>query len=230
LPTILGETPPTASTAATLDDLFRRAGVRHPDALALADPPNRQNFTNGIPRALSFAQADRAIFAIAARLRGAHRIASKLASARKRDARLQGQLARLAVEAIANAERPLAARLNHHIQITRARISDLAARIAGLHVADFNIGEASCHLLPPSNALVVDVVTSANAGHAFAVNVVNSVRGNAGVTKFAECHCTTMSQNHLRHNDFLRFSGDSCRSLVWTCLARFVDQTLTAFF
>jgi non-ribosomal peptide synthetase component E (peptide arylation enzyme) len=44
--------------------------VRHPDALALADPPNRQNFTDGIPRALSFAQADRAISAIAARLRG----------------------------------------------------------------------------------------------------------------------------------------------------------------
>src|SRR6476469_5744874 len=65
---ILGETPSAASTAATLDDLFRRAGVRHPDALA--DPPNRQNFTDGIPRALSFAQADRAISAIAARLRG----------------------------------------------------------------------------------------------------------------------------------------------------------------
>ncbi len=44
--------------------------MRHPDALALADPPNRQNFTDGIPRALSFAQADRAISAIAARLRG----------------------------------------------------------------------------------------------------------------------------------------------------------------
>jgi len=67
---ILGETPSAASTAATLDDLFRRAGVRHPDALALADPPNRQNFADGIPRALSFAQADRAISAIAARLRG----------------------------------------------------------------------------------------------------------------------------------------------------------------
>ena len=61
---ILGETPTAASSAATLDDLFRRAGVRHPDALALADPPNRQNFTDGIPRALSFAQADRAISAI----------------------------------------------------------------------------------------------------------------------------------------------------------------------
>ena len=36
---ILGEGIRTAGTAATLDDLFRRAGVRHPDALALADPP-----------------------------------------------------------------------------------------------------------------------------------------------------------------------------------------------
>jgi acyl-CoA synthetase (AMP-forming)/AMP-acid ligase II len=44
--------------------------VRHPDALALGDPPNRQSFTHGSPRALSFAQADRAISATAARLRG----------------------------------------------------------------------------------------------------------------------------------------------------------------
>ena len=67
---ILGETPRAAGTATTLDDLFRRAGVRHPDALALADPPNRQSFTDGSQRALSFAQADRAISAVAARLRG----------------------------------------------------------------------------------------------------------------------------------------------------------------
>lgn len=67
---ILGETPRAAATAATLDDLFRRAGVRHPDALALADPPNRQDFTDGESRALSFAQVDRAISAVAARLRG----------------------------------------------------------------------------------------------------------------------------------------------------------------
>ena len=40
---ILGEGSRTAGTAATLDDLFRRAGVRHPDAIALADPPNRED-------------------------------------------------------------------------------------------------------------------------------------------------------------------------------------------
>lgn len=66
---ILGEGSRTAGTAATLDDLFRRAGVRHPDALALADPPNRDDFTDGAPRTLSFAQADRAISAFAAKLR-----------------------------------------------------------------------------------------------------------------------------------------------------------------
>lgn len=54
---------------ATLDDLFRRSALRHPDALALADPPNRQNFTGGAPHRLTYAQADRVISAIAARLR-----------------------------------------------------------------------------------------------------------------------------------------------------------------
>jgi acyl-CoA synthetase (AMP-forming)/AMP-acid ligase II len=53
----------------TLDDLFRRAGVRHPDMVALADPPNRESFTFGAPRRLTFAKADRAISALAGRLR-----------------------------------------------------------------------------------------------------------------------------------------------------------------
>ncbi len=67
---ILGEASRTAATAATLDDLFRRAGVSHPDALALADPPNRADFTDNASRRLTYAQADRAISAIAAKLRG----------------------------------------------------------------------------------------------------------------------------------------------------------------
>ena len=67
---ILGEASRTAASAATLDDLFRRAGVSHPDTLALADPPNRADFTDGAPRRLSYAQADRAISAFAAKLRG----------------------------------------------------------------------------------------------------------------------------------------------------------------
>ena len=66
---ILGEMSAKAGTAATLDDLFRRAGVRHPDAVALADPPNRESFTDGVPRVLSFARADRAISMFAAKLR-----------------------------------------------------------------------------------------------------------------------------------------------------------------
>lgn len=53
----------------TLDDLFRRAVAQRADALALADPPDRPTFTDGAPRRLTFAEADRVISAIAARLR-----------------------------------------------------------------------------------------------------------------------------------------------------------------
>ncbi|MEP7029760.1 MAG: class I adenylate-forming enzyme family protein [Pseudolabrys sp.] len=60
----------TAGNRTTLDELFSRAGVRHADAIALIDPPNRESFTDGAPRRLTFAQADRAISAFAARLRG----------------------------------------------------------------------------------------------------------------------------------------------------------------
>ncbi len=54
---------------ATLDDLFRRAALRRPDAVALVDPPNREAFTDGAPRRLTYAQADRLITGIAGRLR-----------------------------------------------------------------------------------------------------------------------------------------------------------------
>ena len=53
----------------TIDDLFRRAGARRPDALALVDAPNRGSFTDGAPRRLTFAEADRVVSAIAGRLR-----------------------------------------------------------------------------------------------------------------------------------------------------------------
>lgn len=66
---ILGDDD-TAGHGATLDDLFRRAGVRHPQSLALVDAPNRESFTDGAPRSLTFSQADRAIADLAARLRG----------------------------------------------------------------------------------------------------------------------------------------------------------------
>jgi non-ribosomal peptide synthetase component E (peptide arylation enzyme) len=55
-------------TGPTLDELFRRAGVRSPDALALCDQPDRGQFTDGAPRRLTYADADRAISALAAKL------------------------------------------------------------------------------------------------------------------------------------------------------------------
>ncbi|MFL5065140.1 MAG: AMP-binding protein [Xanthobacteraceae bacterium] len=52
----------------TLDDLFRRAVERRGDALAMIDPPNRARFTDGAPRRLTYAEADRVVSTIAARL------------------------------------------------------------------------------------------------------------------------------------------------------------------
>jgi hypothetical protein len=54
----------------TLDSLFRQAAARRPDAIALADSPNRLYFTDGAPRRLRYADADHIVSAIAARLRG----------------------------------------------------------------------------------------------------------------------------------------------------------------
>jgi len=50
----------------TLDGLFRRLLARQPDALALADPPDNSRVTGQSPQRLTFAQADRAIAALAA--------------------------------------------------------------------------------------------------------------------------------------------------------------------
>jgi hypothetical protein len=68
---ILGSAQPqkTAGGRITLDDLFRGALAQHPDQVALVDPPHREAFTAGAPRRLTYAEADRAIAAIAARLR-----------------------------------------------------------------------------------------------------------------------------------------------------------------
>jgi len=54
----------------TLDRLLRHAASQRGDQIALIDPPNREDFTAGPPRALTYAQADRAVSAIAARLSG----------------------------------------------------------------------------------------------------------------------------------------------------------------
>ena len=65
---ILGEISRSASADAgtTLDDILRLNAARHPDAIALIDPPNRETFTDGAPRRLTYAQADRIVSAIAA--------------------------------------------------------------------------------------------------------------------------------------------------------------------
>jgi hypothetical protein len=54
---------------ATIDEVFRRIASRHPSKLALADAPNRRSFTDGAPRRLTYAEADRMVSAIAGRLR-----------------------------------------------------------------------------------------------------------------------------------------------------------------
>jgi hypothetical protein len=61
-------TPPIAG-GVTLDELFRRAAARTPAGIALVDPSNRASVTGGAPLRLTYAQADRCIAAIAARLR-----------------------------------------------------------------------------------------------------------------------------------------------------------------
>jgi hypothetical protein len=53
----------------TLDDLFRRAVSRGGDTMALMDPPDRRNFTDGEPKRLTYAQTDRIVGAIAGRLK-----------------------------------------------------------------------------------------------------------------------------------------------------------------
>jgi hypothetical protein len=64
-----GPQPAGPGEQTTLDELLRRAARRRPHALALLDPPNRENFTDGMPRRLTYAQADHAVSAIAGRLR-----------------------------------------------------------------------------------------------------------------------------------------------------------------
>jgi hypothetical protein len=71
---ILGQSSPqqtallAKSGRSTMDDIFRRAALRRPDAIALADPPNRASVTGGEARRLTYAQADRLISGIAGRL------------------------------------------------------------------------------------------------------------------------------------------------------------------
>lgn len=52
-----------------LDAMLKAHAARTPDAIALIDPPDCERFTGEAPRRFSYAQADRAVGAIAARLR-----------------------------------------------------------------------------------------------------------------------------------------------------------------
>ena len=61
--------PQQGASRVTIDEIFRRVAQRRPEALALVDAPNRKTFTDGAPRRLTFAQADRMVSAIAGRLR-----------------------------------------------------------------------------------------------------------------------------------------------------------------
>jgi non-ribosomal peptide synthetase component E (peptide arylation enzyme) len=67
---MIGVPNPDDLAATTLDHMFRRAATRRPDALALIDPPNRESFTGGPPRRLTYAETDRIVSAIASTLRG----------------------------------------------------------------------------------------------------------------------------------------------------------------
>ncbi len=55
--------------APTIDSIFRANATHRPDMDALIDPPDRESVTGQMPRRLTYAEADRAIDAIAARLR-----------------------------------------------------------------------------------------------------------------------------------------------------------------
>ena len=55
-----------SNTSPTLDALFQRCLARRPDAIALVDPSNKARVTGQLPKRLTYAQADRAISALAA--------------------------------------------------------------------------------------------------------------------------------------------------------------------
>ena len=61
----ISQHPPQHGSRISIDELFRQVAARRPDAIALADAPNRLRFTDGAPRRLTFAQADRMVSAIA---------------------------------------------------------------------------------------------------------------------------------------------------------------------
>ena len=68
-PALASAQPAPGSIRVTIDEVFRRLVQRRPDAVALVDPANRESFTDGRPRRLTYAEVDRMVTAIASRLR-----------------------------------------------------------------------------------------------------------------------------------------------------------------
>jgi hypothetical protein len=60
--------PANGADSVSIDDVFRSHAQRRPDVLALIDAANRETFTDGKPRRLTYAAADRVVTAIAGRL------------------------------------------------------------------------------------------------------------------------------------------------------------------
>jgi hypothetical protein len=52
--------PPGSELAVPLDAVFRRNATTRPEAVALLDPPDREAFTEGLPRRMTYASADAA--------------------------------------------------------------------------------------------------------------------------------------------------------------------------
>ena len=63
-----GAAPPNGQRRLTIDEVFGRIAHKYPDRPALIDAANRQTFTDGAPRGLTYAEADRVVTAIAGRL------------------------------------------------------------------------------------------------------------------------------------------------------------------
>jgi len=68
-PTAAAAPQPQGQRRVSIDEVFHRIAQRQPDTLALLDAPNRGAFTDGEPRRLTYAQAERMVAAIAGRLR-----------------------------------------------------------------------------------------------------------------------------------------------------------------
>ncbi|MBR0693395.1 class I adenylate-forming enzyme family protein [Bradyrhizobium lablabi] len=138
-------TQPT--TSPTLDTLFKRILARQPDALALVDPLNKQRITGQPRKRLTYAQADRAIAAIAA-----HFIESGLPANSVIAVQLPGTvefaLTVLAAHRVGLVVAPLPllwrqAELTAALNRTAARAIVSSSRVDGVSYADFAMNAAA---------------------------------------------------------------------------------------